>query len=378
MFMNHLLQFLFRSILNADFACAAILISYGAVLGKTSPVQLLFMAIIETVMFVINAFICVELLGIADIGGSIVIHIFGAYFGLAFSRTVCRKTEHNDHIHEASSPISDLFSMIGTLFLWVYWPSFNAALGSDSGIGRAVINTYLGLVAATVAAFITSSWASGKNQWSMVHIQNATLAGGVAVGAVADQMIMPWGALFLGSLAGLVSTIGYIYLQPLLNQKISLHDTCGVHNLHGMPGIISALASIGTALAASETLYGQDLYVHYPLLSPPANSTAYQRLYEMDSQIAPGTGRTPRQQALCQFLGMLVTLSLSIISGALTGLGLSCSTVFEPLIRHQLFNDDTYWELPDEDETVIMTESKTSEFVEQPKIFSMKSLPDAS
>lgn len=37
--------------MNAEFACAVILISFGAVLGKTSPVQLLFMALLEVPFF---------------------------------------------------------------------------------------------------------------------------------------------------------------------------------------------------------------------------------------------------------------------------------------------------------------------------------------
>ena len=59
----------------------------------------------------------------------------------------------------------------------------------------------------------------------MVHIQNATLAGGVAVGAVADMAILPVGAMIIGSLAGLISTLGFQYLTPVLN-KYFLHDTC--------------------------------------------------------------------------------------------------------------------------------------------------------
>ena len=47
----------------------------------------------------------------------------------------------------------------------------------------------------------------------MVHIQNATLSGGVAVGAIADLMIQPYGAFLAGSLCGILSTLGYTFLQ---------------------------------------------------------------------------------------------------------------------------------------------------------------------
>ena len=40
--------------MSADFAAAAVLITYGAVLGKTSPLQLIVIAFIEIVFFLIN------------------------------------------------------------------------------------------------------------------------------------------------------------------------------------------------------------------------------------------------------------------------------------------------------------------------------------
>ena len=45
------------------------------------------------------------------------------------------------------------------------------------------------------------------------HIQNATLAGGVAVGSVANMVIQPWGAVLIGFLAGFTSVIGYYYFS---------------------------------------------------------------------------------------------------------------------------------------------------------------------
>ena len=41
------------------------------------------------------------------------------------------------------------------------------------------------------------------------HIQNATLAGGVAIGTAADMAVQPVGALIVGTVAGLVSVIGF-------------------------------------------------------------------------------------------------------------------------------------------------------------------------
>ncbi len=48
--------------------------------------------------------------------------------------------------------------MLGTILLWVFWPSFNALLAEGDAFHRAVINTYLSLVGSTLATFIVSSF----------------------------------------------------------------------------------------------------------------------------------------------------------------------------------------------------------------------------
>ena len=44
---------------------------------------------------------------------------------------------------EGNRYTSDLFSLLGTLILWVLWPSFNGLLAVGAARHRAVINTYL-------------------------------------------------------------------------------------------------------------------------------------------------------------------------------------------------------------------------------------------
>ena len=44
---------------------------------------------------------------------------------------------------------------------------------------------------------------------SQEHVQNATLAGGVAIGTAADLAVQPVGALVVGTVAGAVSVIGF-------------------------------------------------------------------------------------------------------------------------------------------------------------------------
>ena len=45
--------------------------------------------------------------------------------------------------------------------------------------------------------------------------------------------------------------------QPYLEDRFLIHDTCGVHNLHGMPAVIGTIISIIMAAKADTALYGK-------------------------------------------------------------------------------------------------------------------------
>ena len=99
----------------------------------------------------------------SDMGGSIFVHTFGAYFGLAVSRILNNK-KIRDSPNEGSDYRSDFFSMVGTIFLWIFWPSFNSALATDEERTRSVINTYLSLCASCAMTFALSSFLNRDDQ----------------------------------------------------------------------------------------------------------------------------------------------------------------------------------------------------------------------
>ena len=323
---NHVLISI-ETLVQADFCAGAVLITYGVVLGKVSPSQMLLIAISETVFYALNEQIGLTL-QVADLGGTMTIHMFGAWFGFAVSKMVTPRSALGNQ-NNAAVYHSDILAMIGTIFLWMFWPSFNAALGVGNSQPRAVINTLLSIAASCVTAFLFSYILRRDKRFNMVDVQNATLAGGVAMGACCNLLILPGTAMGIGAAAGVVSVLGFVHVQPWLEQKVGLHDTCGVNNLHGMPSLIGGAASVIAAAVASDSSYSADDY---------ATIFGSHR----------AAGRTAGVQALFQLIYMGTSIGIGLGTGLLTGL-IAQHAFFEPPADDDtdaVFQDDQWWEVP--------------------------------
>uniref|UniRef100_A0A8C0IVF1 Ammonium transporter Rh type A n=1 Tax=Chelonoidis abingdonii TaxID=106734 RepID=A0A8C0IVF1_CHEAB len=256
-----------ESMINADFSTATVLISFGAVLGKTSPVQMLIMTILEITIFSCNEHLVVNVLRATDTGASMTIHAFGAYFGLAAARVLYRPGLKEGHKNEESGYHSDMFAMIGTLFLWLFWPSFNSAIAHPDVQQRAIINTYFSMAACTLTAFALSSLVKHRGKLNMVHIQNATLAGGVAVGSCADMNIYPFGAMLIGSIAGVISVIGFKFLTQNTSSGNSVTGSLSAAMQAAALGCSVGIALVGGAFAG--------LILNLPFLGQAPDENCY-------------------------------------------------------------------------------------------------------
>jgi ammonium transporter Rh len=230
----------------AEFAAASLLICAGAPLGRLKMGQYILLGLLFIPAYSLNEWVLLDngfglipMRAFVDTGGSIVIHAFGAIFGLGVIMTMTTKSEVDVPIETDAT--SDRFSLLGSMILWLFWPSFCAALVAPELVPHTAINVILALSGATIATYFASTYLRGKI--SPADIANAALAGGVAIGSTCELATFSE-AFIVGILAGALSTYGFAVLQSKVESLLKGVDTCGVMNLHGLPGLLGGLTAI--------------------------------------------------------------------------------------------------------------------------------------
>ncbi|XP_042810188.1 RH-like protein isoform X2 [Panthera leo] len=301
------------SIKLATMSAMSVLISAGAVLGKTNLVQLVLMALVEVTAFDVMRMIQRKYFLKDNHVNMMHIHVFAAYFGLMvawrFRRPLHERVMEKDQTAKSSS----LFGMLGTLFLWIFWPSFNSALLLDSPNERknAMFNTYYALAVSAVTAISVSSLAHPQGKINMNHIHNAVLAGGVAVGASCYLISSPWLAMVLGLTAGLISTGGALCLPMYFNHVLGIHDTGGVYYTFGLPGLLGEIA-------------------HIVLITYQVDQTKTAMI---------------NHQLLLDIGALSLAMAMGLLIGLLTGLVLNLKIWRGPHVS-KYFDDQAFWEFP--------------------------------
>ncbi|NXR91237.1 RHL protein, partial [Hypocryptadius cinnamomeus] len=300
-----------ESLVKAVVSMTAVVISTGAVLGKANPVQLIVMTLVELIFFYMSRWINGIFLEVPEHLAVMHVHLFGAYFGLALTSRFPEPPPGLDK--NRSTPKSELFSVLGTVFVWVFWPSFNSILAESKKV-EAVLNTYLALAVSAVAAFMLSALTSKDGKFRMAHIRSAVLAGGVAVTYTAHCK-HPWIAMILGLLGSVITILGSHCLQRCLNPALKLQDTSGVHFTFGLPAVLGAVAAVvlGVVERGIETRWNE------------LSSLGYAAFYDIG--------------AFCQ------TISTALITGLITGLILNIK-LLKAVHVSKYFDDQLYWEFP--------------------------------
>uniref|UniRef100_A0A8I5TEZ5 Rh blood group CcEe antigens n=1 Tax=Pongo abelii TaxID=9601 RepID=A0A8I5TEZ5_PONAB len=300
------------SIRLATMSAMSVLISVGAVLGKVNLAQLVVMVLVELTVFGTMRMV-ISIIFKTDYHMNLMhIHVFAAYFGLTVARCLPKPLPQGTKDKEQIATRSSLSAMLGTLFLWMFWPSFNSAL-LRSPIERknAVFNTYYALAVSAVTAMSVSSLAHPQGKINMTYMHNAVLAGGVAVGISCHLIRSPWLAMVLGLVAGLISIGGAKCLPVCFNRVLGIHDSYGVHYTFGLPGLL-----------------GEITYIVLVVLR-----TVWAGYYMIGFQVLLCTGE------------LSLAMAIAVMSGLLTGLLLNLKIWKAPHVA-KYFDDQAFWEFP--------------------------------
>jgi Amt family ammonium transporter len=174
-------------------------------------------------------------LGYMDFAGSSVVHLVGAYIGLAGTIMLGKRRDKvfGKTIRGHNIPLAAL----GTFILWLGWFGFNpgSQLAADPvPISLIVVTTDFAATTGAITAMFLSYFATRK--WDVSMAFNGALGGLVAITAP-TAFVTPQAALVIGVVAGAITYYGVGFME-----KIRIDDPVGAFPVHGMNGIFGVLA----------------------------------------------------------------------------------------------------------------------------------------
>lgn len=227
-------------LIRAVICSITLVIGIGVFLGTVRMWQYLLIGVGFAIMYAfIEWFMAnVEILGdvATDPGGSILVHMCAAYFGLGVALAIREKRAFDEPMYTTTHSVT--FVWLGSMLLWMLWPSFVTSLLGADYVTWGTVTCYMAGAGSLVSAYAVCMLCQGKvNPLTYTY---AMLCGPVAIGAPLLS-VGPWGALLIGIIAGAVSAACFIYLQPWLCKKLGIVDIMGVNNLHGVGGWMGAI-----------------------------------------------------------------------------------------------------------------------------------------
>ena len=174
-------------------------------------------------------------MGAIDYAGGTVIHITAGISGLVVAIYLGAR---RGYPKTAMNPNNLVMTLMGAGLLWVGWFGFNAGSSISSGLDTARALTLTQVAAASGALGWMLIEGSHHGKATSLGFVSGMLAGLVAITPAAG-VITPAGAILLGFIASAIC-----YLAIILKNKIGYDDTLDVFGIHGIAGIIGALALV--------------------------------------------------------------------------------------------------------------------------------------
>jgi ammonium transporter Rh len=227
---------------DSSFAAFAIVISSSSFGSSLAPVQMLIVALIQTIAYSILNKYLLSFLDLYDPGQIYGVHLFSATYALSFSWFIRSSRFKFDSIKEVDPSVV----FLGTIFLYIFWPNFVSghytANSNQSQFGY--VNTFTCITASTVTSFTAAFLIDNETKISTYDIRNAIVSGGIAIGGIATLRIGSYIVIIIGILASFISIATHTKLSPYLLREYHVFDASGVLGTHGMCGLFGSIVSV--------------------------------------------------------------------------------------------------------------------------------------
>jgi len=172
-------------------------------------------------------------LGALDFAGGTVVHISSGVSALVVALLIGHRTVNGEPLEPHDVPMT----VLGAGLLWFGWFGFNAgsALGANGLAANALLVTNTAAAAGTIT-WVLASYIH-KQKVSVIGAACGAVAGLVAV-TPASGFVTAGGALAIGLVAG-----SLCYSATLLRSRLKIDDALDVFAVHGVGGLLGALAT---------------------------------------------------------------------------------------------------------------------------------------
>lgn len=251
-------------LINASYTTVTILITAAILLGKASIFQLVFLAIVEVDLYGLNQYILRDNLNIPTYEHHLFVHEFGAFFGLGALFFIGKRVKAAQESQSDASLTPYITSLLGTLFIFAFFPSFNAALVPAAFQSRVIVNTFLALTSSVVVTFLFSG-IFNNGLFCPVEVRNAAIAGGIAISSSIGVVNGPAAACGTGLVAALAALFGIRRFTPFI-AKFGFHDSSNFFSVNFFASLVGGVGTMITLADANSqgTFYGADYVQFYP------------------------------------------------------------------------------------------------------------------
>jgi len=248
---------------------------------------------VEIIAYGVNQYVLLYQLNIPAYDNHLFVFAFGGFYGLGLLAFFNKKFSVEYEKRKVPTTTTNLSALIGALFIFAFFPSFNAALNPQVLQNQVIVNTYLSIAAAAFASY-SFSVILNNGRFDATEVRNGAIAGGIAMSSGIASIEGPAVGAGVGFVAGSFVVI-FIKFVGKGASSSAVRDTSDSLCLNL---VASLVAAVGTFIAVATSDASNGFY-----------GSEFSHFYPSDDKAAAN-----------QVAAYFITMGISLVTGVFTGI----------------------------------------------------------